>query len=114
MTSMPESGMPESGRVMTLDDVDPFERFNRAIGRGRIVDPYGDIRAERELHFAPFRVGRADHIGDDAIRAVSFEAVEEVLRDGTRFSSSIYGDVVGDVFGRSILEMDEPEHHSYR
>ena len=41
----------------------------------------------------------------------SFEAVHEVLKDGVRFSSTGYAEVMGAVMGHTILEMDEPEHH---
>ena len=44
----------------------------------------------------------------------SFDTVQAVLRDGEAFSSKGYEEVMGMVFGHSILEMDEPEHHSYR
>ena len=44
----------------------------------------------------------------------SYDAVQEVLRDGVRFSSSGYAEVMGAVMGHTILEMDEPEHHAYR
>jgi cytochrome P450 len=37
-----------------------------------------------------------------------------VLLDGETFSSAGYGETMGLVMGHSILEMDEPEHHSYR
>ena len=37
-----------------------------------------------------------------------------MLRDGEGFSSKGYEDIMGAVFGHSILEMDEPEHHTYR
>jgi cytochrome P450 len=46
--------------------------------------------------------------------AYSYEAVHEVLKDGTGFSSQGYAEVMGQVMGHSILEMDEPEHHTYR
>jgi cytochrome P450 len=46
--------------------------------------------------------------------ASSYEAVQEVLRDNIRFSSSGYAEVMGAVMGHTILEMDEPEHHAYR
>src|SRR5207253_2432541 len=46
--------------------------------------------------------------------AYSFEAVQQVLKDGETFSSKGYADVMGKVLGHSILEMDEPEHHLYR
>jgi cytochrome P450 len=37
-----------------------------------------------------------------------------VLKDGETFSSQGYADIMGQVLGHSILEMDEPEHHFYR
>lgn len=40
--------------------------------------------------------------------------MQAVLRDGDGFSSAGYAEVMGAVFGHSILEMDEPEHHTYR
>ena len=43
-----------------------------------------------------------------------FDAVQAVLRDGETFSSKGYEDVMGQVMGHTILEMDEPEHHTYR
>ncbi len=45
---------------------------------------------------------------------LSFDAVQQVLKDGETFSSSGYADSIGLVMGHSILEMDEPEHHRYR
>jgi cytochrome P450 len=46
--------------------------------------------------------------------AYGFDAVQQVLKDGDTFSSAGYADVMGPVFGHSILEMDEPEHHTHR
>jgi cytochrome P450 len=46
--------------------------------------------------------------------ALSYAAVSQVLLDGETFSSAGYGRTMGLVMGHSILEMDEPEHHSYR
>ena len=40
--------------------------------------------------------------------------MQQVLKDGETFSSAGYADIMGPVFGHSILEMDEPEHHTYR
>jgi cytochrome P450 len=42
------------------------------------------------------------------------ELVERVLRDAETFSSSVYSDVMGMLMGRTILEMDEPEHRIHR
>jgi cytochrome P450 len=38
----------------------------------------------------------------------------EVLRDGETFSSAVYEGVTGAVMGRTILQMDEPEHRRQR
>src|SRR5262249_10198691 len=46
--------------------------------------------------------------------AYGFDAVQQVLKDGATFSSAGYSDIMGPVFGHSILEMDEPEHHTHR
>ncbi len=40
--------------------------------------------------------------------------MQQVLRDGETFSSKGYEEVMGQVMGHTILEMDEPEHHIYR
>jgi cytochrome P450 len=53
-------------------------------------------------------------LGDGSALALSWDAVSEVFRDARRFSSSGYANVVGRVFGHSILEMDPPEHTRYR
>jgi cytochrome P450 len=50
----------------------------------------------------------------DVYTAFGFDAVQTVLRDGETFSSAGYAEVIGAVMGHTILEMDEPEHHTYR
>ena len=108
------------------DQSNPFEEFNKAMGAGIVTDPYPD--------FAPMRaegISKADVrqlLGLDAdadlgfdpadvpplFTVSSYDAVQEVLRDNVRFSSSGYAEVMGAVMGHTILEMDEPEHHAYR
>ena len=43
-----------------------------------------------------------------------YDAVHDVLRDGATYSSGAYSQSIGQVLGRTILEMDEPEHRRYR
>ena len=43
-----------------------------------------------------------------------FDEVVQVLRDNETYSSNVYADVMGMVMGRTILEMDEPEHRGIR
>ena len=107
------------------DDYDPFEEFNRSSGMGLVDDPYplfAMVRAENPIK----REDLDDAVVDSDIEfmpldtsvgvftAYSYEAVQQVLKDGETFSSAGYAAVMGEVLGHSILEMDEPEHHLYR
>lgn len=112
--------------IADVDDYDPFEEFNRAMGAGIVQNPYPEFQTmRREGHIYPADIrslmgldAEAD-LGDmgelpDIWTVSSFEAVHEVLKDGVRFSSAGYAEVMGAVMGHTILEMDEPEHHHYR
>ncbi len=88
------------------EDDDPFETFNRSMGAEGDVTPYPDFVAARR---------DTPIVGSDGLfTAYSYEAVHTVLSDGELFSSSGYSAVMGEVFGRSILEMDDPDHRHYR
>jgi cytochrome P450 len=106
-------------------EYDPFEEFNRSAGIGVVENPYplfALVRPKTPMLKEDVRamVGLEDESGDlamalpDVFTAFSFEAVQQVLRDGETFSSSGYAEVMGQVMGHTILEMDEPEHHTYR
>jgi len=104
----------------------PFEEFNKAMGAGIVQNPYPDFAAMRDGHIVPADVRMLLGLDADAeldfdpgdvpplYTVSSYEAVQEVLRDGERFSSNGYAEVMGAVMGHTILEMDEPEHHAYR
>jgi len=104
-------------------DLDPFERFNRMNGMGRVENPYPvfvELRGEAPIQKADLRklfgleVPEPPPGSPPVYSASSYEAVLQVLRDGETFSSQMYAGVMGVVMGHSILEMDEPEHHRYR
>jgi cytochrome P450 len=104
-------------------DLDPFERFNRSNGMGRIENPYPvfvEMRDQAPIQRADLRKMFGLNVPDPppgsppVYTACTYDAVVEVLRDGERFSSAMYAAVMGIVMGHSILEMDEPEHHRYR
>jgi cytochrome P450 len=113
---------------MTTDDIlapadeyDPFEDFNRSAGIGVVENPYpifAMARASSPLLKEDLgeMVEGGMMIADlpDVYTAFGFDAVQTVLRDGDTFSSSGYAEVIGAVMGHTILEMDEPEHHTYR
>ena len=44
----------------------------------------------------------------------SYEHAQQVLTDNVRFSSAGYAATIGPVMGRTILEMDPPEHQRHR
>ena len=104
---------------------DAFAAFDEAAGVGQVRDlhpVFHRLRAECPVHAGPLHTHfevetpmEAALLGDRVPYAVlSFDAVQQVLKDGETFSSSGYGDSIGLVMGHSILEMDEPEHHRYR
>jgi cytochrome P450 len=105
------------------EELDSFERFNRAQGAGSMRSPYG-IFAELRKQGGMVKINPAAMMGGDPndappdmpemYTAVGFDAVAEVLRDGARFSSRGYELVMGPVMGHSILEMDAPEHGRVR
>jgi cytochrome P450 len=54
---------------------------------------------------------------DDGIprfAVLRYDDCNRVLRDNVTFSSAIYTGIMGPVMGRTILEMDEPEHKRHR
>jgi cytochrome P450 len=102
---------------------DPFDEFNRAqAGMGRVRNPYrryAELRSRGPVHKLAVKelLGTtlvAPGMPEDIWVAVSHDAVARVLLDGETFSSRGYGRSMGLVMGRTILEMDEPEHSRYR
>ena len=68
-----------------------------------------DLSSARPRH-------RGDGGGAEGLQlftAYSYDAVHKILGDRA-FSSAGYAEMMGVVFGHSILEMDPPEHHAYR
>lgn len=98
------------------DDLDAFERSNRMMGLAVADSPYPEYARQRAGHVMVEDLSGL--VGDGArlvvYTAASYDAVFEVLRDGRRFSSAGYAEVMEPVLGRTILQMDEPEHHGYR
>jgi cytochrome P450 len=100
---------------------DPIEQFQDAAGDVR--DPYPDLAEERRLH--PVNVvdirelmGLPENAevpeGPPMYTVFSHEFVHKVLSDNETFSSSGYAEVMGQLMGHTILEMDAPEHPRQR
>jgi cytochrome P450 len=116
--------MDEARDGATEVDYDPFDDFNRSAGMGLVDNPYPLFALARRDHQIKAESVLDDVMGDDAMTvgdvdinvftAYGFDAVQQVLKDGDTFSSAGYAEVVGAVMGHTILEMDEPQHHTYR
>ncbi|MEW6268725.1 MAG: cytochrome P450 [Thermodesulfobacteriota bacterium] len=104
---------------------DAFAVFDASTGSGLVRDPYPKLAELRAR--SPLYRGRLDQAfglpempqimtakSGEYWVALGYEAVSQVLLDGETFSSAGYGESMGLVMGHSILEMDEPEHRTYR
>jgi cytochrome P450 len=98
---------------------DPFEL--KDVVSGNIRDPYPrmhELRRQASVHSGPVDVGDglspADPHKPPPVTVFGFDEVVLVLRDNDTYSSGIYESVMGNVMGRTILQMDEPEHRLAR
>ncbi len=98
---------------------DPFELKDMV--SGSIRDPYPrlhELCRESPVHTGPLDLGEGADIGDPTkpppVTVLGFDEVVQVLRDNETYSNAVYADVVGMVMGRTILQMDEPEHRKVR
>src|SRR5262245_8796467 len=96
------------------DDYDPFAVFDESVGVNQIRDPHPTFHALRSA--CPVQPGGlAQHFDLDVPATpvldtespphavLSFDGVQQVLKDGETFSSSAYADSMGIVMGHSIL-----------
>ena len=102
---------------------DPMRQFAELAGDVR--DPYpmlAGIRADTpvlEVHFgsgsgARSRPARPGPRMSSLFTVTSHELARQVLTDSARFSSAGYATTMGQVMGRTILQMDPPEHQRHR
>jgi len=102
---------------------DPFELKDTV--SGTIRDPYP--RMHELCRQSPVHTGQVDlgenleHLeefdnpdGPPPVTVFGFDEVVQVLRDNGTYSSIVYEGVMGMVMGRTILQMDEPEHRTAR
>jgi cytochrome P450 len=106
-------------RPVTVVPFDPFEL--KDVVSGDIRDPYPrmhELCRQSPVHSGPVDLGDgappADPHRPPPVTVLGFEEVLGVLRDGETYSSGIYEGVIGQVMGRTILQMDEPEHRIAR
>ena len=98
---------------------DPFELEDTV--SGSIRDPYprmAELRRQSPVHVGPVDLGDGANVVDPSIpqpvTVFGFDESVHVLRDNETFSSTVYEGIMGAVMGRTILQMDEPEHRLHR
>ena len=95
-----------------------FATFNTSVGFGQPApyETYAALRSESPVHPGLPHLGMPGNSGDAApvFSVYSYNAAVEALLDTATFSSTAYHDMIGKVMGRSIIEMDPPEHREYR
>jgi cytochrome P450 len=93
-------------------------------GHGVVRDPYPEFA--RLLAQCPVHPGSPPELfgvegpetllfpGRPQVSVLSYEGVEQVFKDPDTFSACWYQPSLGGTIGRTILEMDPPEHGDYR
>jgi cytochrome P450 len=102
----------------SLAPFDPYELQDTVAGD--ILDPYprmAELLAESPVHVGSIDMGTgpSEYFGPiEPVTVFGFDECVQVLRDNETFSSTVYEGVMGSVMGRTILQMDEPEHRMQR
>src|SRR5258708_14996238 len=118
------AGMPVvSGREHPpVPAYDPMRQFSELAGDVR--DPYpmlADLRETTPVLQVSLEQQTGQLLNDAKapqlpllFTVLSHEYVQRVLTDNLRFSSTVYESSMGQVMGRTILQMDSPEHQRHR
>jgi len=108
-----------TGGAEPMAPFDPFELQDTVSGDLR--DPYprmAELRREAPVHSGPVDLGNGlppvDPGRPPPVTVFGFDEVVQVLRDDGTYSSTVYEGIMGEVMGRTILQMDEPEHRLHR
>jgi len=102
----------------TLAPFDPHELQDTVAGD--VVDPFprlAELRRQGPVHLGDIDLGDEppQHYSNvQPVTVVGFDECVQVLKDHETFSSTVYDGVIGTVMGRTILQMDEPEHRMQR
>ena len=98
---------------------DPFELQDTV--SGDIRDPFPrmhELCRESPVHLGPVDVGAGlDEVDPSRplpATVFGFDECCQILRDPETFSSTVYEGIMGAVMGRTILQMDEPDHRIHR
>ncbi len=109
---------------MAQDQDDAFDVKNKLGGIGTVRDPHPRLRELREecpVHAGSVSglfgiVGPDNYLtpDDSQVSVFGFDEVDQAFRDPETFSNRYYVPYLREVLGRTILEMDPPDHQRYR
>jgi len=117
----PQPKPPETGHGSAAD---VFDAKNRLGGLGLVRDPHPRLSALREA--CPVHAGSLSGIfgivgpdnylipDEQQVSLLTWDAVDTAFRDPVTFSNSSVAAALREVIGRTILEMDPPDHQRYR
>lgn len=96
---------------------DPFELQDTVVGDVR--DPYpvvNRLRRQHPVHRGPVPIGGVASVpmAVEQFSVYGYDEAAQVLIDDRHFSPSVYSEILGPVMGRSLLEMDPPDHLVHR
>ncbi len=99
-----------------LDDFDPNELQDGLLkGIDNVHERLAEARERNPIMAGnPFTETHTDNTPPVGFTVLSHELVTEVLSDPERFSTSMYADIMGVVMGKTMLQMDGPEHRAHR
>jgi cytochrome P450 len=106
-------------------ELNEFETFDKIFGHAVDIDPYAklaELRAEADVHRMDLGAyyglrsdaARVGETGDNCYLIVGHDAASQVLRNREVVSSSGYSKTMGVAWGRTMIQMDDPEHRRYR
>lgn len=101
-------------------DLEPFDPHELQDGLLQHIDNVHEVlRAAREQHRVmvgnPFaNTIKAASAGAGDLTALGYDECAVVLGDAETYSTSLYADIMGTVMGRTMLQMDGPEHRAHR
>jgi cytochrome P450 len=95
-----------------------FQAFNRSVGFGQpsLYPVYAALREESAVHPGMPHLGLPGNpeAGPQTFSVYGYDAAAEVLLDPATYSSAVWSDYLGSIIGRTVIEMDPPDHRAYR
>ena len=100
------------------DDLSEIEHYEDIVREACKLRELGEVIEGTGTHFGQFKFPSTmvlpSRQSESSFAALSYNAVKSVLMNTRDFSSTIFEDTVGQLWGRNIALMDPPEHTAIR